>query len=110
GYHQSAVGHLSPFIHECRTYYLNSRLRYFMLIGCFIRGYKIFPTVTFVPFLSKEKTTLSIFIGDNGVGKSSILEALDLAFNDREWNVNNTAKKSEAFICPVFLIEKRHVR
>ncbi|MGE6106182.1 hypothetical protein ACLHZT_21730, partial [Aeromonas veronii] len=24
-YHQSAVGHLSPFIHECRTYYLNSR-------------------------------------------------------------------------------------
>ncbi|MFQ2339650.1 hypothetical protein, partial [Aeromonas dhakensis] len=25
GYHQSAVGHLSPFIHECRTYYLNSR-------------------------------------------------------------------------------------
>ena len=28
GYHQSAVGHLSPFIHECRTYYLNSRRRY----------------------------------------------------------------------------------
>ena len=28
GYHQSAVGHLSPFIHECRTYYLNSRLDY----------------------------------------------------------------------------------
>ncbi|MGU5528958.1 hypothetical protein, partial [Aeromonas caviae] len=26
GYHQSAVGHLSPFIHECRTYYLNSRI------------------------------------------------------------------------------------
>lgn len=78
-----------------------------MLVGCFIRGYKIFPTVTFVPFLSKEKSTLSIFIGDNGVGKSSILEALDLAFNDREWNVNNTAKKSEAFICPVFLIEKK---
>ncbi|MGE6109180.1 hypothetical protein [Aeromonas sobria] len=27
GYHQSAVGHLSPFIHECRTYYLNSRTK-----------------------------------------------------------------------------------
>ena len=27
GYHQSAVGHLSPFIHECRTYYLNSRAK-----------------------------------------------------------------------------------
>ena len=26
GYHQSAVGHLSPFIYECRTYYLNSRI------------------------------------------------------------------------------------
>ncbi|WP_429105761.1 hypothetical protein, partial [Aeromonas veronii] len=26
-YHQSAVGHLSPFIHECRTYYLNSRFK-----------------------------------------------------------------------------------
>ena len=28
GYHQSA-GHLSPFIHECRTYYLNSRFKQF---------------------------------------------------------------------------------
>ncbi|WP_236766219.1 hypothetical protein [Aeromonas hydrophila] len=28
GYHQSAVGHLSPFIHECRTYYLNSRFSF----------------------------------------------------------------------------------
>ncbi|MEH8223335.1 hypothetical protein Q7I19_20285, partial [Aeromonas veronii] len=28
GYHQSAVGHLSPFIHECRTYYLNSRITF----------------------------------------------------------------------------------
>ncbi len=77
-----------------------------MLIGCFIRGYKVFPTVTFVPFLSKDETALSIFIGDNGVGKSSVLEALDLAFNDREWNFNNVSKRSEAFVCPLFLIKK----
>ncbi len=31
GYHQSAVGHLSPFIHECRTYYLNSRIIIFTI-------------------------------------------------------------------------------
>ncbi len=37
GYHQSAVGHLSPFIHECRTYYLNSRNK----VNCpFYIGYK----------------------------------------------------------------------
>ncbi|MFQ1842799.1 AAA family ATPase, partial [Aeromonas veronii] len=36
GYHQSAVGHLSPFIHECRTYYLNSR--YTLVIDCDSHG------------------------------------------------------------------------
>ncbi|WP_421288955.1 hypothetical protein, partial [Aeromonas veronii] len=34
GYHQSAVGHLSPFIHECRTYYLNSRIKHLYILGC----------------------------------------------------------------------------
>ncbi|MEH8219030.1 hypothetical protein, partial [Aeromonas veronii] len=38
GYHQSAVGHLSPFIHECRTYYLNSRTCVLYFFEFFVQG------------------------------------------------------------------------
>lgn len=77
-----------------------------MLVGCFVRGYKIYSNVNFVPFISDKSQNISFFIGDNGSGKSSILEALDVCFNGREWNFNIGSKKNESFICPVFLIEK----
>lgn len=77
-----------------------------MLIGCFIRGYKVYSNVNFVSLVNEKDQSLSIFIGENGVGKSSVLEALDVSFNNRKWNYNIGSKKSEAFICPVFLIKK----
>lgn len=77
-----------------------------MLVGCFIRGYKTYSNVNFIPLIKESEHKLSILIGDNGAGKSSILEAIDVCFNKRAWNYNIGSKKSEAFICPLFLIKK----
>jgi predicted ATPase len=77
-----------------------------MLVGCLLRGYKTYANVNFIPFIKDRRHKLSIFIGENGAGKSSILEAIDVCFNGREWNYNIGSKKSESFICPVFLIKK----
>lgn len=77
-----------------------------MLVGCLIRGYKTYSNVNFIPLIKESRHKLSIFIGDNGAGKSSVLEAIDVCFNNRDWNYNIGSKKSESFICPVFLIKK----
>lgn len=78
-----------------------------MIVGVFIKGYKTYQHLTFVPLLNNHEHKLSIFIGKNGAGKSSIQEALDTLFNDRPWNQNVHSKKGEGYICPVFLISKR---
>lgn len=77
-----------------------------MIVGLFIRNYKTYDNLNFISFLNDEPSKLNIFIGPNGAGKSSILEALDCAFNSREWNVTVGQKKTEANVCPVFLIKK----
>lgn len=38
------------------------------------------------------------------------MEALDTYFNGREWNIYRNAKKSDAFIAPVFLINKETLK
>lgn len=78
-----------------------------MILGIFLKGYKTYQNLTFIPFVQQPSHKLSIFIGKNGAGKSSILEALDTLFNNREWNTNINSKKGEGFICPIFLLSKR---
>lgn len=56
----------------------------------------------------------SVFFGTNGIGKSSILEALDSIFNNRPWNINKFAqshglKDNVPYIVPVFLIKKERL-
>ncbi|MGC6483432.1 MAG: hypothetical protein ACON4T_07710 [Synechococcus sp.] len=51
-------------------------------------------------------------MGDNGVGKSSVLEAFDCFFNGKEWNINTATKKSglttaKPYIVPIFMLKKR---
>ena len=78
-----------------------------MILGVFLKGYKTYQNLTFISFVQDPAQKLSIFIGKNGAGKSSILEALDTLFNNREWNTNVNSKKGEGFICPVFLVPKK---
>lgn len=81
-----------------------------MLVGLFLKNYKTYQHLTFLPFVKDTNHNLSIFIGQNGAGKSSILESLDTLFNGREWNSNIFSKKTDGFICPVFLIPKHLLR
>jgi len=83
-----------------------------MIAGLFLRNYKTYQNINYIP-LSKGKL-FSAVIGENGAGKSSILEALNSFFNGTDWNFNHTVISNgfdtrEPFICPVFLLEKNRV-
>lgn len=78
-----------------------------MLIGTFINGYKSYDRAFFLPISQSVKEKYSTYIGNNGVGKSAILESLDVFFNERPWNISRGATREEIYISPVFLINKR---
>ncbi len=89
-----------------------------MITSLFLRHFKIYKGITFVPI--SEGCGFSSLIGENGVGKSSVLEALDFAINKKnnsEWPINNEAKNEGGlsganipFIAPIFLIKKDFLR
>ncbi len=81
-----------------------------MIAGLLTRHYKNYGNVRFIPLLNNTDYKFTIYIGNNGVGKSAILEALDLVLNGRrQWNVTQGEKKTEAYICPIFLIHKNDI-
>ena len=80
-----------------------------MLLGLFVRHYKTYKGYYFIPFTQNQNHKLSAFIGDNGVGKSSILEALDTFFNGREWVLTKDSKREEAILSPLFLMKKSEI-
>lgn len=77
-----------------------------MIAGLFLRNYKIYENFNFVPFTNGSNEKLNLLIGNNGAGKSSILEALDTFFNERDFVVNSNARPINASIAPVFLIPR----
>lgn len=78
-----------------------------MILGVFINGYKSYNKAFYIPIAEGVEDKYSTYIGDNGVGKSAIFEALDVFFNDRGWNVSTGATRSEIYISVVFLINKK---
>ena len=80
-----------------------------MIIGVFIRGFKVFSGMQYIPLVGDDNA-LSIMIGDNGIGKSTVLEALDFFFGGRNFITNKSAKKGsrganiDGVVAPVFLI------
>lgn len=80
-----------------------------MIIGLFLRHYKTYQGLYFIPICNDDVNKYSIFVGNNGVGKSSILEGLNTFFNNRYWNKNKNGKKEQTFLAPVFLIKKEEL-
>ena len=88
-----------------------------MIAGLFITYFKTYSKINFIK-LSDEHNLCGI-LGKNGVGKSSILEALDCFFDrDKEWNLHFNAKKkgttgregaANPYILPIFIIDKDEV-
>lgn len=81
-----------------------------MIIATILKNYKCYKGINVLPFSSKELNYLNIIIGNNGVGKSAVLEGLDTLFNDARWIINNTSKsKKDVQTGALFLLEKRTV-
>ncbi|MBN2722141.1 MAG: AAA family ATPase [Campylobacterales bacterium] len=86
-----------------------------MIIEVILRHYKTYHGINRIP-ISRDSNFIT-FIGDNGIGKSSIFEALDTLFNKREWNINLKAlagggltNRNEPYISCLFAIEKNKIK
>lgn len=92
-----------------------------MLVGLFIRNVKAYVNIKFVPMAGldydKSSNNFVTYIGENGIGKSSILEALDSFFNNKPYIINknvtgssyNEKENKFPFIVPIFLLEKQKI-
>ena len=83
-----------------------------MIIGSFIRYFKTYQGINFIPITDCD--SFCGLVGNNGIGKSSVLESLDCFFNDKQWNYNIATKKSglsstTPYIVPVFLVKKSDI-
>ncbi|PZX95370.1 hypothetical protein DOS84_02055 [Flavobacterium aquariorum] len=88
-----------------------------MIISLIIRHYKIYKGLNYIPL--SDGTKFSSILGENGAGKSSILESLDCFFNKKpftDWSINFEAKaegssgENSPHIIPIFLIHKSKLR
>ncbi|WP_373925295.1 AAA family ATPase [Vibrio fluvialis] len=83
-----------------------------MIAGLFLRNYKCYSNINFIPFNYEMRENLNVFIGENGIGKSSILESLNCLMNEVElklWDTTLGQRKDRTFICPVFLIKNQNL-
>lgn len=82
-----------------------------MIIGIFLRYYKTYQGINYIPLTDEDK--FCGLVGNNGIGKSSVLESLDAFFNSKPWNFNTVTKKSgksstKPQIVPIFLLDRSH--
>ncbi len=80
-----------------------------MIIGVILRYYKTYRGINYIPITDQDG--FCGLVGENGIGKSSVLEALDTYFNGKSWSLHTATKKSgiassEPQIVPVFLVDK----
>ncbi len=80
-----------------------------MIVGTFLRYFKTYQGINYIPITDEDQ--FCGLVGNNGIGKSSVLESLDTFFNSKPWNFNTVTKKSgkvstKPQIVPVFLIDK----
>ncbi|MFW4918935.1 AAA family ATPase [Pseudomonas aeruginosa] len=82
-----------------------------MISALLLRNFKTYQGINYIAL--SNGSSFSALVGENGAGKSSVLEALNSFFNNADWNYNHNLSKGfaerEPFICPVFLIEKSKV-
>lgn len=78
-----------------------------MILSILKRHYKSYNNINYIPISTGPNNNFSLFVGNNGVGKSSILEALNTFFNNGYWNKTKNEKKDDTFVCPIFFINKK---
>ena len=78
-----------------------------MIIGIALRNFKVYKNINYMPI--SHGSNFTGIIGTNGIGKSSIMEALDCFFNNKPWLLNVDSKKEDSWIMPIFAIQKSKV-
>ncbi len=81
-----------------------------MITALLLRNYKNYNNMHFIQICNNTAEKYSVYVGNNGVGKSAILESLDVILNNRDWNYTKGSKRTESFICPIYLIEKTKIK
>lgn len=79
-----------------------------MIVGVYLKNFKCYQATQFIALHTKSSEQLIGFLGDNGVGKSAILEGLEAFFSKKpKWLKNKEARKGDAecFVAPVFLLK-----
>lgn len=82
-----------------------------MIAGVFVRNIKCYANINFISLIEKNNENISVFAGDNGVGKSTVLESINYIMNDidsKTWEKTLGQKSDRVSVCPVFLIEKEN--
>lgn len=88
-----------------------------MIISVILRHFKIYKGLNYIPL--SDGTNFTSILGENGAGKSSILESLDCYFNKKpfaDWSINLEAKaegstgENSPHIVPIFLIKKDRLK
>jgi predicted ATP-dependent endonuclease of OLD family len=75
-----------------------------MIIGLQVRHFKAYKNIKYIP-IGHEHNFVA-YSGENGAGKSSILEALDTFINNKTWLLTKNTNASDSYICPLFLIPR----
>ena len=78
-----------------------------MIAAILIRNYKNYANLNFISIANDIENMFSMFIGNNGVGKSAVLEAIDLFFNNRTWNVIQGTKKQKLMFAHCFSFQNQ---
>ena len=65
------------------------------IIGVMMKYYKCYESTVVIPLFFDQKNFVG-FIGENGVGKSAVLEALNSFFKNQHWVRNKTGKKGQS--------------
>lgn len=80
-----------------------------MILSIILRNIKTYRGINYIPLTDADN--FCGLVGDNGVGKSSVLEALDSFFNAKPLNLNIVTKRSglsetKPHVLPIILIKK----
>ncbi len=77
-----------------------------MILAAILRNFKCYKGINIIPFSNGNLDCMNIIIGNNGVGKSAVLEGLNSLFNETHWIVNNESKRDEVYVGAVMMVEK----
>ncbi|EJF3256742.1 AAA family ATPase, partial [Escherichia coli] len=83
-----------------------------MIVGIFLRYFKTYNGNHYIPLSSGSQ--FCGIVGNNGIGKSSVLEALDSFINNKPWNINSSFKRTSSdrpspHIVPLYLIKREEL-